>query len=81
MADNSLCALREMLFSQLEALTNPDLSGDKLSDEIERSKAVANISSKIIDSADLELQAYKFADNAVDFGRTADVKRITGGGS
>ena len=77
--NNSLHGLRDMLFAQLEAITNPDLEGDKLSEEIERSQAVTKLSAQIIDSAELELQALKFADNAADFGRTADVKQITGG--
>jgi hypothetical protein len=81
MTNNTLQALREMLFSQLEAITNPDLEGEKLDEEIERTKAVSNISGRIIDSAELELQALKFADTAADFGRSVDVKQITGGGS
>lgn len=77
--NNSLNALRDMLFTQLEAITNPDLEGEKLSEEIERSHAVQKLSSEIIKSADLELSAIKFADQALDYDVHTDIKRITNG--
>lgn len=77
--NTTLQGLRNILFDQLEAITNPDLTGDALAEEIERSQAVTKISAQIIDSAELELSALKYADNAVDFGFHTDVKRITGG--
>lgn len=59
--NNSLPALNDMLFQQVEALTNPDLKGQKLAEEIARSRAVSGISKQIIHSAALQLDAAKLA--------------------
>ena len=60
-ANNSLPALNDMLFQQIEALTNPDLNKEELDKEIERSKAVSQISKQIIHSAALQLKAAELA--------------------
>lgn len=58
----TLADLNDFLFKQLESITNSDLEGDKLKEEIERSKAVTNVADTIIDAASLVLQAKKHAD-------------------
>lgn len=65
MANTSLSALNDMLFQQLETITNPDLVGDKLETEIVRTKAVTDIATKIVDNAKLELDALKFKEEVM----------------
>lgn len=63
---NSLLELNDRLFEQLNAITNPDLEGDKLKQEIERTDAVISISRVIIDNANLCLRAQIVQDNKLD---------------
>ena len=58
---NTLGDLNNHLFMQLERLNDEDLKGDKLTDEIERSKAVTNVAKEIIANANIVLQARKYA--------------------
>ena len=59
MANTSLSALNDMLFQQLETITNPDLDNEELEKELKRTKAVSDIATKIVDNAKLELDAIK----------------------
>lgn len=63
---NNLEALNNHLFEEMERLNDDDLSADQLQQEIERSKAMANIATKIIDNAHLGLEAEKLK---VEYGR------------
>ncbi len=56
---NRLSDLNNHLFAQLERLGDEDLQGEALSEEIQRSKAVASISANIIDNARIVLEAEK----------------------
>ena len=57
---NTLGDLNSHLFMQLERLNDEDLKGDKLTEEIERSKAVTNEAKEIIANANIVLQARKY---------------------
>jgi hypothetical protein len=54
---NKLIDLNNHLFAQLERLSDEELSGDKLAEEINRSKAVGSIAVQIIGNARLALDA------------------------
>ncbi|MBJ6971805.1 hypothetical protein JG635_09345 [Vibrio cholerae] len=54
---NKISDLNNHLFSQLERLSDEDLKGDELKEEIERSKAVKAIAQEIISGGKLALEA------------------------
>ena len=54
---NNLNSLNNKLFEQLDRLTNKNISGDKLQEELERTDAIVDISRTIISNADLMLKA------------------------
>jgi len=56
---NTLVDLNNHLFEQLERLNDENLKGEELQEEIDRSKAVSDIASKIVSNASLALQAAK----------------------
>ena len=56
---NKLIDLNNHLFAQLERLSDESTDGDKLKEEIERTKAVVMVGRAITDSARLALDAQK----------------------
>lgn len=55
---NTLNDLNNHLFAQLERLSDEDLQGDSLQEEIARSKAITDVAQKIISNASVVLDAY-----------------------
>lgn len=66
---NKLGDLNDHLFEQLERLNDEDLKGEALEEEINRAKAITDISQNIISNADIALKAFKCAG---DFYRTTN---------
>lgn len=54
---NKMTDLNNHLFAQLERLSDEDLSGEELENEIKRAKAITGISSQIINNADVTIRA------------------------
>lgn len=54
---NKLIDLNNHLFAQLERLSDEELKGDELKEEIDRSRAVTGVSKEIVANARLALDA------------------------
>ena len=78
MTQNKLGDLNNHLFAQLERLSDEDLKGEQLEEEINRAKAVTSIASQIIQNGNLVLNAMKFADDKFD--ADAQVPKMLSGG-
>ncbi len=63
---NTLGDLNNHLFAQLERLSEEDLKGAQLQEEIDRANAVNNVASRIIANGALVLNAKKIQDNRMD---------------
>lgn len=62
---NTVMDLNNHLFAEIERLGDEELDGEKLQQEIQRAKAIADISGKVIENAKLALDATKLQ---VEFG-------------
>jgi hypothetical protein len=54
---NKLTDLNNHLFAQLERLSDEELSGEQLADEVNRADAVVAVADQIVRNADLQLKA------------------------
>jgi len=71
---NKLSDLNDHLFAQLERLSDEDISGDKLAEEIHRAKAVTGLASQIIANGNLVLNGIRT--KAEFFGKDAALPEI-----
>jgi len=62
---NTLGDLNNHLFAQLERLSDEDLTGEELVEEMNRAKAITTVASQIISNGSLVLQAQKTRDNII----------------
>lgn len=61
---NKVEDLRNHLFAQLERLGDETVKGDQLKEEIQRAKAVSEVSSQIVDTARAENERLKIIKRA-----------------
>lgn len=73
---NKLTDLNNHLFAQLERLSDEDLKGKKLSEEIERAKAVTFISREIVSAGTLVFHAYKAKADGLFSKQAGDVPKL-----
>lgn len=76
---NKMTDLNNHLFMQLERLSDEDLKGKKLTEEIERSRALAGVAKQIISNGALVLKAQKaFAEGEL-YGKPVPKMLMDGG--
>ncbi|MBF0750438.1 MULTISPECIES: hypothetical protein [Mammaliicoccus] len=75
---NTLGDLNNHLFAQLERLSDEDVKGDELKQEINRSKAIMGVAKNIIDNGSLVLESQKFMDDR--FNESNDLPKMLDGG-
>lgn len=63
---NTLGDLNGYLFEQMERLNNPELTGEELKVEFERSKAITELGKTIVSNANVVLSAQKMFDGRMD---------------
>lgn len=63
---NTLGDLNNHLFAQLERLSDEDLKGESLLEEIGRARAVTDVAAQIIENGSLVLKAQKVYDDLLD---------------
>lgn len=63
---NTLGELNNHLFAQLERLSDEDLTGEKLANEISRAKSVTSVASQIIANGSLVLEGRKLIDDRMN---------------
>lgn len=78
MTRNTLEDLNNHLFEILERLNDEDLTGDKLSTEIERSKAIATVAAQIVKNGNLALNAHRYTTDSIDANSKANAPKMLG---
>ena len=63
---NTLGDLNNHLFAQLEKLSDDDLKGEELKEEVTRTKAISLIAKQIIDNGTLVLEAKKMVEDSIN---------------
>ena len=63
---NTLGDLNNHLFIQLEKLSDEDLKGEELKEEVTRTKAISLIAKQIIENGTLVLEAKKVAEESLN---------------
>jgi hypothetical protein len=66
---NKMTDLNNHLFAELERLSDEDLQGDKLDEEIRRAEAVCSISTQIISNGALAIKAEQLRSNSLTMGQ------------
>lgn len=69
---NNLQDLNMVLFNQLDALDNPDMSDEEIQRQVTKTDAIVKVAGRIIENAKLALDAQKQFDE-FGTGRTVDI--------
>ena len=80
MANNKLSDLRDHIFMALERLADEDMSNEKVQQEVEKAKAIAQLSASIIASAKVEIDyinAVGLVDSQSELFKSVNPKLLT----
>lgn len=66
---NTLGDLNNHLFAELERLSDEELKGDELVEEMNRAKSITDVSTQIISNTHVILKAEQFRDEKIDISR------------
>lgn len=67
---NTLGDLNNHLFAELERLSDEELKGEELVEEMNRAKTITDVSTQIISNGHVILKAEKFRDEKMDMSRS-----------
>lgn len=73
---NKIDNLTDHLFAQLERLNDEDLSGEKLTAEIQRSKAVAEVAKQVVAAGSVQVSAMTVMVKAKDAGLDVEKPKL-----
>lgn len=76
MSDSPLQSVNKHLLKQLDRLGSDELTGDALSAEIDRAKAISGVAKDVISNASLALKAHSLALEYGKAGKAADMLTI-----
>jgi hypothetical protein len=76
---NTLGDLNNHLFAQLERLSDEDLVGEKLEQEMNRAKSISVVATRIIDTGNLVLSAKKLQNDRIN--ADVNIPKMLEGGS
>lgn len=71
----TLADLNQVLFDSLDRLNNDNLRGEDLQEEISRSDSIGRVAARILDNAELQLEAQKHMD---EYGYTEREREMPG---
>jgi hypothetical protein len=80
MANNKLSDLRDHIFMALERLADEDMTNEKVQQEVEKAKAIAQLSATIIASAKVEIDyinAVGLVDSQSELFKSVNPKLLT----
>lgn len=75
---NTLGDLNNHLFAQIERLSDEELTGDKLSEEIDRAKSITSVASQIIANGNLVIRAKELEAETIGRSKTVMPKMLEG---
>lgn len=74
----TLADLNQVLFDSLDRLNNDNLRGEDLQEEISRADSIGRVASKILNNAELQLEAKKHMDEYGYTERERDMPALLG---
>lgn len=76
--ERNLGDLSEILFDQLDRLNDPQLSGEALEAELERSKAVTSVAGQAISNANTMIRGWELRQALSEGGQGASAPKLLG---
>lgn len=78
MKKNRLTDLNDHLFAQMERLSDEDLKGEELKEELNRADSMAKIAGQIIQNNNTILKTFRIADELIDANKRSTILALAG---